>query len=769
VTAIFLGFICLPICALVFSWFLQQWLQFRRVSLPPFLTRWRLGAAPPGHPGGDSLLPTGGSNFSSFSGGETEPTWVSRWRSGNDDLHTDAGGVTSQSAISLQAVTAEEVPVEEHKSSARSPALLSPRSPVKGVSFQLQGVNFELPDSTRLLSDISLDIARGKRVAVMGPSGSGKSTLLAVLSGRASYGQISGNIRVSGRPAHDLRFLRHVTGFVPQDDILHGELNVRENIRYQAVLRLPSDMLDTQVEACVDEVLQQLSLSAIAGQRVGSAERRGISGGQRKRVSIAMELVTQPLLLFADEPTSGLDSTTSHDVVRSLNDAAANVGATVIAVIHQPRYETLCLFDEFVLLGVGGCLVYAGATSKAVDYFRENLRVTFPQNMNPADVFLDSVQPPHSTPEACAEVWKSLSPTAELEDSSEQSFARERPALIRATLVFMDRALRQILQSYDTLVVNHILCIGATWVVCVVVKNETLDNFMMQSAFAALALMLLQGVAAQRTFGADLLVTWREAQVGMPMVPYFVGKDLASLFEITFSAATFTAVYGALSHSQLPLHELYAGSWTFIYSVTGLSYIFSIVASPTAAQMSAVVASFVSFCVAGVYKPPLPFMVSYFDGRGWMIPVLSSIRWFWGYMLTLQAKSLNPVTRGAAWGHMRDSGYDFGYLDMCRSGYKLSLDDQGSLAEAWASDRGWVCSVSQMLLLGILFRFIAGVFLLFYVSAETSGWVQFFGKSQTGVWKLVGKVTTLLIGAFMAMFLLAEIWVLGSTRMTWIW
>merc|ERR1719450_1899014 len=103
-----------------------------------------------------------------------------------------------------------------------------------------------------------------------------------------------------------------------------------------------------------------MNLSALLNSRVGTPERRGVSGGQRKRVSIAMEMVTRPMLLFADEPTSGLDSTTSHEVVRCLNGASGRLGTTVIAVIHQPRYETLLLFDELVLLGVGGCLVYAG-------------------------------------------------------------------------------------------------------------------------------------------------------------------------------------------------------------------------------------------------------------------------------------------------------------------------------------------------------------------------------------------------------------------------
>merc|ERR1719217_1833626 len=122
-------------------------------------------------------------------------------------------------------------------------------------------------------------------------------------------------------------------------------------------------MKDAEVASWVGEVLGKLHIEEIAESRVGSAEKRGISGGQRKRVSIAMELVTKPHLLFADEPTSGLDSTTSHDVVKSLNESALQDGTTVVAVIHQPRYDTLCLFDDLILMGVGGCLVYADSTA----------------------------------------------------------------------------------------------------------------------------------------------------------------------------------------------------------------------------------------------------------------------------------------------------------------------------------------------------------------------------------------------------------------------
>lgn len=603
----------------------------------------------------------------------------------------------------------------------------------------------------------------------MGPSGSGKTTLLGVLSGRASYGRVSGKLTVGGRPADDLRFLQNVTGFVPQDDVLHGELTVAENLRFQASLRLPAGRTREEVDACVTAVAKDLNLSSLLNARVGTPERRGVSGGQRKRVSIGMELVAQPLLLFADEPTSGLDSTTSHEVVRCLNGAAARLNSTVVAVIHQPRYETLRLFDDLVLLAYGGCLVYAGPTEDAVEHFKTRLHVTFSNNTNPADILLDAIQPPINEPEVCASAWKSC---AALQDKVEQMvlpasiFRRTRQPFFRAVLIYMDRSMLQTIRAYVSLAINYSLCCVAVLLLCMILTYNRLDQFLMQSALAALFLMLLQGVAAQQVFGADLLTTWREARVGMPMVAYFVAKDLTACIEVTLSSAVFAAAYGYASGSQVSLRQLFAGSWAFVFAIFGLNYIFSIILSPGAAQMSAVVTSFLSFCTAGVYQPQLNEMASMFEGRGWMVPALSPVRWLWGYLLTAEVPNLTPLTLEGSAGTLRGKGYDVEYLHDCKNSM-VGIQDQAvrTLQEAWLDNRGWVCSTAPLLLLGILFRFLAGCCLLLYVSAQTSGWARFFGQSELGAWKLAGHFFKLLVGSFLIIFLFAEVWIFGSLHL----
>lgn len=646
------------------------------------------------------------------------------------------------------------------------------REQSRGVSFVLNDVGFALieGDQKQLLSNITCYIPPGERVAVMGPSGSGKSTLLAVLSGQASYGKVSGQLTVGGQQLRNgLDCLRHVTGYVPQDDILHGELTVLENISYQAKLRLPGDMTDADVEREVTCVCRDLNLVQIRDSRVGTVEKRGISGGQRKRVSIAMELVTQPLLLFADEPTSGLDSTTAHEVVDCLNRAAQRLGTTVVAVIHQPRFETLLLFEMVTLLATGGTLVYAGSPKDAVGDFRRYLEVDFPANANPADVMLDKIQNLRALPDAgLMDLTKAFVDRIPLEgqfaDQNPEAFRRNIPSFVRALLFFLDRAMLQTMRARSVVIINQVLCITVMLMLCGILKNQRIDQFMMQSCLSTLFLMLLQGVAAQRIFGTDLLITVREARAGMPMIAYLVARDLAAMFEITLSAAVFASAYGPASGTQQPVLGMFAGAWAFVYSVYGLSYISSICLSPGAAQMTAVVAAFVSFCVSGVYQPQLPEMASYFGGRGWMIPALSSVRWFWGFLLTAEMRSLTELSKRYGESQLRDRGYDLQYLEGCST---EGIDWGGSgvitLESLWLARRGWVCSAVDMLLLGIMFRFLAGACLILYLYAKTSRWAQFFSDSR-GRRKLWGRILMLLIGAFMLLFLLAEVWIFGIQR-----
>uniref|UniRef100_A0A672PER9 ATP-binding cassette, sub-family G (WHITE), member 2a n=1 Tax=Sinocyclocheilus grahami TaxID=75366 RepID=A0A672PER9_SINGR len=173
-----------------------------------------------------------------------------------------------------------------------------------------------------------------------------------------------------------------------QDDVVMGTLTVRENLRFSAALRLPKSIRQREKDEKIERLIQELGLSKVADSRVGTQLIRGVSGGERKRTNIGMELIIDPPVLFLDEPTTGLDASTANSVLMLLK-RMANSGRTIILSIHQPRYSIYRLFDSLTLL-VGGRMVYHGLAQDALDYFSQIGYTCEPHN-NPADFFLDVI------------------------------------------------------------------------------------------------------------------------------------------------------------------------------------------------------------------------------------------------------------------------------------------------------------------------------------------------------------------------------------------
>eukprot|EP00041_Stephanoeca_diplocostata_P007976 m.114164 g.114164 ORF g.114164 m.114164 type:complete len:739 (+) comp17117_c0_seq3:144-2360(+) len=229
----------------------------------------------------------------------------------------------------------------------------------------------------------------GKITAIMGPSGAGKSSFLSAITGKATYAKATGKIFINGREQPFEKF-KTISGFVPQDDIMHADLKVREVLSYQAELRLPSTVTRAHRMEMVAYVIKLLGLEDVVDSVIGNPEQRGISGGQRKRVNIGMELVADPTFVALDEPTSGLDSTSSLKVLSALKKVATEQNLTILAVLHQPRYEIFSSFDDLLILGRGGYTAYMGATTDAVPYF-QSLGFQLADNVNPADFLMDAV------------------------------------------------------------------------------------------------------------------------------------------------------------------------------------------------------------------------------------------------------------------------------------------------------------------------------------------------------------------------------------------
>ncbi|KAK4492622.1 hypothetical protein RD792_003440, partial [Penstemon davidsonii] len=234
-----------------------------------------------------------------------------------------------------------------------------------------------------ILKGLTGIVLPGEMIVMLGPSGSGKTTLLIAVEGRLG-GHLAGNITYNNKPFSNA--MKSNTGFVAQDDVLHPHLTVTEKLVYTALLRLPKILTKEQKSQHAEAVITQLGLSRCKDSIIGGGLLKGIFGGERKRVSIAQEMMINPSLLFLDEPTSGLYSTTSQRIVSTLWELA-NEGRTIVMTIHQPSSRLYYMFHKVLLLSEGNPL-YFGKGSNALDYFSSVGFVPLVA-MNPADFLLD--------------------------------------------------------------------------------------------------------------------------------------------------------------------------------------------------------------------------------------------------------------------------------------------------------------------------------------------------------------------------------------------
>ncbi|KAJ4839648.1 ABC transporter G member 14 [Turnera subulata] len=234
-----------------------------------------------------------------------------------------------------------------------------------------------------ILNGITGMVCPGEILAMLGPSGSGKTTLLTALGGRLN-GKLSGKITYNGQPFSGATKRR--TGFVAQDDILYPHLTVAETLLFTALLRLPKTLSRDEKAEHVERVMMELGLTRCRNSMIGGPLFRGISGGEKKRVSIGQEMLINPSLLLLDEPTSGLDSTTAQRILTTIKRLASG-GRTVVTTIHQPSSRLYHMFDKVVLLSEGRPIYY-GPASSALEYF-STIGFSTSMTVNPADLLLD--------------------------------------------------------------------------------------------------------------------------------------------------------------------------------------------------------------------------------------------------------------------------------------------------------------------------------------------------------------------------------------------
>lgn len=249
-----------------------------------------------------------------------------------------------------------------------------------------------------LLHSVSADIPPGTLTAIIGGSGSGKTTLLNTMAERMVSSRLHEEGVTTFNGETSVQNVRHA--YVMQQDILLPTLTVRETLRYSADLRLPPSTKREDRWRIVEEVIRELGLKECADTRIGNSQHRGCSGGEKRRVSIGVQLLANPAVLFLDEPTTGLDATSAFQLVRTLK-ALAQKGRTIITTIHQPRSEIWNLFDNLIILSKGSP-VYSGAISDCLPWF-ERQGFALPPFVNPAEFVIDITAVDNHTPDLEAE------------------------------------------------------------------------------------------------------------------------------------------------------------------------------------------------------------------------------------------------------------------------------------------------------------------------------------------------------------------------------
>lgn len=241
-----------------------------------------------------------------------------------------------------------------------------------GIRVDIKNLSYIITTSDKkkkaILDDISLSIYPGEFVGLMGLSGAGKTTLLDAISGYIKA--TKGSIHINGIELYqNFETIKQYIGYVPQDDIIHPDLTVYESLMYSAKLRL--DLSEKDIKERIDKVLHDLGIYEIKGDLIGSADKKGISGGQRRRVNLAVELIAEPELIFLDEPTSGLSSVDTKSVMETLKKLTDS-GKTIIITIHQPSLTNYKMMDNIIILTHGQCAYYGQNYPNSIKFFNNN-------------------------------------------------------------------------------------------------------------------------------------------------------------------------------------------------------------------------------------------------------------------------------------------------------------------------------------------------------------------------------------------------------------
>ncbi len=388
-----------------------------------------------------------------------------------------------------------------------------------------------------LLDGVSFTVFSGEVIAMVGPSGAGKTTLLTAIAGIAPAD--TGDVLMDGQNFHGmLANDRSIVGIVPQDDVVHGDLTVEESLRYAGRLRFPSDVGSDTIGKEVDRVLDELTIDHIRSSRIGDAVKRGISGGQRKRVSLGQELLTHSTkILFLDEPTSGLDPQTAQDIVALVRQLADD-GRIIFLVTHDLTPSVMSMVDHLIVLAPGGRLAWFGPPDEASNYFGVD---------SPDEIFA-------KLPEAEPEVWGERY----REGEAFRKFVRTREHLlgldgVEATTAATGQVQRSQLSQYVTLTRRYAKVKVRDYVGTAVLLAQApilaLAMFLVfqepdWGAYFMLSLSSLWFGAngSVRELISERTIWQRESRVGLGVLPYMASKITVLGALVTVQCTTLAAL-----------------------------------------------------------------------------------------------------------------------------------------------------------------------------------------------------------------------------------
>ncbi|KAK6156349.1 hypothetical protein DH2020_010597 [Rehmannia glutinosa] len=518
------------------------------------------------------------------------------------------------------------------------------RRPMMEIAFRDLTVTLK-QKKKHLLRSVTGEIRPGRITALMGPSGAGKTTLLSALAGKTIGCSITGLVLINGK-AESISSYKKIVGFVPQDDVVHGNLTVEENIWFSANCRLSADLPKADKVLVVERVIQSLGLQPVRDSLVGTVEKRGISGGQRKRVNVGLELVMEPSLLFLDEPTSGLDSSSSQLLLRALKREALE-GVNICMVVHQPSYSLFKMFDDLILLAKGGLTVYHGAVGDVEDYFA-HLDINVPERINPPDYFIDVLEgmvkprtssgltyeelplrwmlhkgypvPPdmqknisrfdvpvmygnlgdqENGPEElsfCAEFWQNLKYKIEAQCDvirnnimkSKDLSGRRTPYVLLQYKHFLGRMAKQRLREARIQAIDYLILLLAGACLGLIAKASDETFGAPGYTYTVIATSLLCKIAALRTFSLDKLQYRRERASGISSFAHFVAKDTIDHFNTVIKPLVYLSMFYFFSNPRSSFLDNYFVLLCLVYCVTGIAYALAIFLEPGPSQLCSV-------------------------------------------------------------------------------------------------------------------------------------------------------------------------------------